>query len=596
MVGKSVAEVSTHLVLEGAGAVAEHKHDKHEVKKANEELKAEYERWQTLYAHDKLLPLAVADEKKRKQYENFQKQFEEEKRRESLPIAGYQPGFKVPHQTVLYQPSTPGQDYKYEYVPIPGRPGSVYDPSSNLSQTSLPAYQSTVSLPQYSPASQGHTSSAGASQDQKESAHQILVQPEKVLVTIPTQMTAQAGPIEDSYFPEKSAAELEDDVKAQDSDPAPTPPTVDEEIAFLRLRLLQLEFEKREALEATGQTPSLSPQATASTLSPEIKVHSAVSVTEISDITPAQSPKPVPVVVTETTEVEVVSVQPQRSMPPDAISKSEKAEKRMLSEGPSPALPPRPVTPSVQAYPLPPPSPALPPRPITPSVQTYLPPPPGPPPLQTQSPHLQQAFFPPPPPSPRIQQINYPPPPGQPPYPQTQVYVPQPQQSTRQYAPPSPHPPVQPQQQYQFPPPPPSPRPQTQQYVPAPPSPYPQYQPSPSPYPQYQPSPISKPELHYARQDSGYYSAAPTPIPSILTPGHQSNQTYRPASISNPPPAYYPPPAGQMVSGAEKIAGRDYFGQNQGQGQYGVPAGGQRGPNEPDYGAPPPIPGTWRGS
>lgn len=565
-VGHGVEYAVSHTALDATGAVLEHTHDEHSKKKAEHKLQVQYQRFQQQYVQDQAKIQGVQGQ---------------------VPVDGTQPLFQIVSPGApQYQAQIPGQEPKYEDVPVPAAHGLsvpyIPQPQKQL-KVNQPGLQPQITIqPQsYQQPPQAIAPLPSAFQDFQPVSHeqqqpqqqtdglpasqfQNYQQPDKVLITVPG-LSAQAGPIESSYFPEKSAAYVASiphlgqtppvDTSASPSpmppasypttdrqtppvdekkDSAPLSMTMEEEIEFLKARLLAMELQKRgESLEPAPAT-ILEPQPhhVTQNLVTQIQEPVAVSTHNI----PAE---PVP--------------QPQVTISPASDGQHH------------------------QAYPPPPPSPALPPRSPSISATQYAPP------LPT---------------SPRPQINNFPPPPSSP-------YKYQPGASPSTYQPqnfPSPSPNTYNPQTYS--------RPASDSYVPQ--QAYPQPPKSPNPHqPQYQ------------RQDSGYYSGAPTPQPFSQQPtGNQYFHGRNPSQVSlspvSPPPPYFPPPPG----GANMaVGGKNYFGQGQlptapnpqnyqpvyqpvpvpaYQGTQGwqwgtaAPVGGQP-VGEPNYGPPPPIPNAWRG-
>jgi len=544
VVGHGVEYAVSHAALDATGAVLEHTHDEHSKKKAEHKLQLQYQNFQQQYMQEHAKIQGVQPQ-----------------------VVGMQPGTLVSQPGPQYQTQSPGQDQKYELVPVPTAHGFPVPNQkfADQQQVTLPVTQTQIAyLPashqqQLSPTPRPSISSQYLAQVQP------IQQPEKVLVTVPV-LTAQAGPIELSYFPEKSAAYAASVPRIGQDEPirssiasippcetplpdysephtmqavanAPgeeSPPTIslEEEIAFLKARLLQMELEKR------GETF----QAPVSIIQPQpVNSHNPV----------AQNKEPASVQVT------IVPAEPDQQEQMLNISHPSSDQLQQ------------------QHYPPPPPSPAVPPR--SPSIPTSQ----HAPPLEASSQPIQ----------------NYPP---RPPSPNT--YNP------AQFANPK---------MQNYPPPPPSPIYQPQNYPQAPSAGLVQQS-----YPRPPNPPIFQEQPQYQRHDSGYYSAVPTPQPiSAQSTGNQYLHGRNPSQASlspmspPPPPPYFPPPPG-VVSG--NVGGKDYFSQGpvpnaqnyrpapqaspvkgpmgtQGW-QWGVPAPvGQR-PEEPNYGPPPPIPAPWRGS
>jgi hypothetical protein len=572
VVGHGVEYAVSHAALDATGAVIEHTHDEHSKKKAEHKLQAQYQRFQQQYVQEQANINGVQGQ---------------------MPVVGAQPGYhNLQPGMPQYQPQTPGQEPTYEPVPVPvahGQPVSYIpppQPQPMIQPVSQPqiAFQPAShqqQLPQgMAPPPLNFQAFQTASQEPQPQTNylptpapqyqQPIQQPEKVLITVPG-LTAQAGPIDSSYFPEKSAAyaasipQLGQDLPvdtsvSQSPTPAPaysaldgqTPPsdtkkesapaemTMEEEIALLKARLLMMELEKRgESLEAPNVT-IVEPQ-------PQ----------HIQQNVAAQMQEPV-----------VVAINVPASQPQVTISPVLDGQQQQQSYPPPPSHPPR--------------SPSIP-------TSQYAPPP-------LTTPTAQLSNYPPPPPSPYQHQ----------PQPSPNTYQPQ-----NNFAPPSPNT-YQPQN---FP----TPSPNTynpQTYAQSQPGTYNPQQ----AYPQPPKSP--NPQQQYQRHDSGYYSAAPTPQPvSQQSTGNQHLQHGRnPSQVSlspmSPPPPYFPPPPGGPNLGA---GGNDYFAQGQAppqqhyqqgyqpaptpgyQGtqcwQWGTPAPPQqvgRQAGQPNYGPSPPIPTAWR--
>lgn len=557
VVGHGVEYAVSHAALDATGAVIEHTHDEHSKKKAEHKLQAQYQNFQQQY---------IQDEAK---IQGVQGQMQ-------IATSAAQP-YNVQPGPPQFQSPIPGQEPKYDPVPVPaahGPPVSYIPPPQQLMvqpstqpQIAFQPASHQQQLPQgMAPPSLTFEPIQHASQEQQMpqpqiistsvSQYQPIQQPERAPTMIPG-LTAQAGPIDSSYFPEKSAAYaasipklgqtpidtstsacpnpapayavVEGQSPSSDVKDSTTPTmTMEEEIALLKARLLAMELEKRgESLEAPNVT-IVEPQPQ------HVKQNIAAHIQEPVVVTTGGMP----------------ASQPQVTISP-------------VSEG----LP-------QQNYPPPPPSPSLPPRSPSISNTQYNPPP------NTIS-TTQLSNYPPPPPSPYQYQPPASPNTYQPQYfhqSSPQTYIPQ------TYGQPQPGS-YNPQQAY--PPPPKSPNPQQ---------------------PQYQ------------RHDSGYYSASPTPQPvAQQSTGSQYLQHGRnPSQVSlspmSPPPPYFPPPPGGNLG----AGGKDYFGQGQApppqnylqhyqpvptsgyqgtQGwQWGAPAPAPQPVGQPNYGPPPPIPSAWRSS
>lgn len=615
--GKGFEYAVSHAALDGTGAVIEHVHSEHEKKSAAHKAHLKQQSFQQQY----MQPQGVVQGQPQG----------------AVAYPAYQPAQAVPQ----YQPQVPGQEPVYESVPIPAahRHSIAVLPSQTpqLGQFSQPLAQAQIAmqpashqqqLPQratapqinYYPPPMQRQNSLPAITEQ--SALQIPAPESEWITSSPKPVetgsgfSSQAGPIDTSYFPEKSPAyaasipQLGQDQPSPGLTPCETPApaysepasgqatpndmkngsavpamTPDEEIAFLKFRLLQMEMERR------GQS---------------------------LDVPPLNIVKEIPqTTVTEGREEAVVSGMANLSV----------QESETTVQQPSPQHPQHQITLSEEPQ-------------YQPEVRVT-------PPLGAQQPYQ-----------------NYPPP-SSTPLPGTTLsaaqYAPQPARTpsisvTAQY---NQRPPTQsPTQQTNYHPLPnptyqPTPdstyQPQTQQPYQQPPTPVsyqapPTSAPAPAPYtynPQnYPPPPSTQPP--YQRHDSGYYSGLTTPQPTSQqptpSPSLYHGRSYSTASLvspMSPPPPYFPPPPGANIGG-----GKDYFNQNQnaqppyqpfqniqpqqqqpyqkGQG-YGLPPqllqGGSQGwqwgaPHanpvpvmgqgqrigEPNYGPPPAVPQAWRGS
>lgn len=678
-VGKGFEYAVAHAALDGTGAVIEHTHTEHSKKKAEHKAQLQYAKFQQQYA---------------KEHGMVQGQ--------PQMYPGYQP---VPPGAPQYQTQVPGQEPVYEAVPIPAahrhsiasfptpspiqqeqfsqplaQPQIAFQPASHQQQ--LPQGVTPPQAYCYPPPMQrGDTPPALDLQQQQVQSpppqNEWTFQEPKQLQSA-SGFSAQAGPIETSYFPEKSPAYVasipllgQDQSRYSDSTPCETPApaysepasgeetptdekgsalptmTMEEEIEFLKFRLLQMELERR------GQSLEVPPlnivkpvsQVTVTEVTEEIVINEKVAPTD-QDVQSAP----------------VAATQPQIPEESQALQSPVAQETQTQIQQPQPQHPqhqlPQPqesqvqpqmtVTPPVgqqQQINYPPPAPVPAPQ-RTPSLSVaaqYTPPPTSSPlPQRTPSLIAPTQYAPPMPsrtpsistltqyaPPPVCQQQNYQPAPNT-------TYQPTPNTSYQPQPQPQPQQPQYQQPQYQQP-----------QYQPPTPSSYqppaaPVSVPTPSPYsynPQnYPPPPSTQPP--YARHDSGYYSGLSTPQPQSQISSHQPTPTpsmhhFRSQSVASfvsptsPPPPYFPPPPGQAVVGG---GGKDYFGPPQpqaplygqpqqpaqqwqkGQG-YGLPPqvyqgtqGWQWGmPNpvgvgqgqkvgEPNYGPPPAVPQAWRGS
>lgn len=207
-VGHGVEYAVSHTALDATGAVLEHSHDEHSKKKADEKLRLQYQNFQQQYIQEQaklqsppsqltpqpglhIIPPAPQHSRPGTPQPGQISQSQ------LGPNSGLQmpppipqhsrPGTPQPGQTPQYQPQLPGQDQKYEYVPVPAAHSSPisYQSASHQQQftQSLAATQApeTDKVPQYQP----------------------IQQPEKYLVTVSSHL---GNVTTQSYLPEKTAA------------------------------------------------------------------------------------------------------------------------------------------------------------------------------------------------------------------------------------------------------------------------------------------------------------------------------------------------------------------------------------------------------
>jgi hypothetical protein len=315
-----------------------------------------------------------------------------------------------------YQPQTPGQDYKYEYVSTsdapPSRPVTQQTMSPTAGPPQVPSQfvAKTGQLPP--PAPQPQPTYHPAPHHQQFSTQPHILQSSHQYQAVPTaeksphltpSLSAQAGPIEASYFPEKSASYMESIpklgqeplVSSEPSSSEESPAlSLEDEIAFLKFKLLQLELEKRG--ESVEVPPLMIVKSEAQAVTSNVKDHGQDSVTDV--VNP------------QTSGSLQQQSKPRLVLSPPLTSQSSHRQNCPLVPA-SPALPSRPLSISQPIiYPPPPSSPALPPRPSSNAAVHYAPPPP--PPITTYNPQNycpspSQQHYPPPPKSPNLQQPQY---------------------------------------------------------------------------------------------------------------------------------------------------------------------------------------------
>ncbi|RFU31563.1 hypothetical protein B7463_g4789, partial [Scytalidium lignicola] len=510
VVGHGVEYAASHAALDATGAVLEHTHDEHKKKKTAEKMKFQYQNFQAQY----LSGQAGSQESLSKAGENL-------------------PGQSVDVQTIVAAPFQLEQP-NYGYIPPPPAYGAglTYQPAHYQQQPSQQPPQPPITV---LPPNQ-----------QLDKNGTVIVSPSdpNSSITEPTlrassQVSAiHQDPSLNKQDPEPSSSS-NDDLYNSEDESTPAPPSVEEEIMYLKARLLQLEIEKREALlnKTTSQDSKTHLE----------KISEAPKHPELKIIPPTSNPE---------------GTQPYYPPPPA-----------------SPALNTVSSTvPTQQYYPPPPPSPK-------PQLQNFPPPPP--------SPNTQVYSYPPPPPSPRPQVQSYPTPPPtiQSPYTyQPQNYPPAlPPRSPSTYQP----------QNYQTPPnvgvsvqqlnqviPPKSPN--TQQ------PPYNQRQDSgyfSGPPTLSSPSPYNAPQFAAPPMSSHTATTSPSPAPPPYFP---------PPPGATPQIGYGG--KDYFNQGAEPSGSNPNYGSTPGyQGSHGwvwgtttaAPTGAV---GEPNYGPPPPIPAPWKSS
>lgn len=608
-VGKGVEYAMSHAALDGAGAAMEHKHDNHLKKKADKKGKAVQEQSPGMQVQPQVISYQV-----------------------QTPLPGAQilhPTVQIQQpeqhfQTTQYQQSqTPVQDQKDIYGAVPPQHQITYQPALHQQSFSQPANSAQISNLQ--PASSYQYIQEPASQSGVPSPISVIIKPSEnsyppeKTPAFTTQASQQDGDCEFAYpagcptpLPlysqlDKSQAssttdgetrqELSSQEKVEDVSVTETTTvalTMEEEIMFLKAKLLQMEIEKREGtvpsipespLEIKEATPDVqtSNQSNGGPSSPPgHQQHPSLSVT-------------VPTTHSQYAPHALLIGSPAASSVPPSQQHTSGSQ--------------APQSPNPQSFPPPPPR--------SPHPQSNVPAP-------AQQPH---AYSPvpvtPQPPqqshnTPQTQQQQLYAPPSRTPQPQQQAYYPS-QTQHQQYYPPASHTPQLQQQMYSQPPK----------------SPQPQFQRNDSGYASMTSTPIFQcnpqqpynPQQQYNPQQ--YVVSPQTTGNPILSPqstgpaqqyGHERTTSYssfsQPSPMSPAPPAYFPPPPGQQVVTS---TGKDYInqrvstpgppsGQNiyqpapmhgyepQGtQGwQWGAPAAPAPVQGQPNYGPPPPIPRAYR--
>ncbi|KAH8805540.1 hypothetical protein F5884DRAFT_799761 [Xylogone sp. PMI_703] len=504
-VGHGVEYAASHVALDATGAVLEHKHDAHKKKKVSEKMKLQYQNFQEQYIGEQVAPQMTPSN-----------------------VGEGVPGQLAPIQATVVSPIHPEQqNYGYVSPPPAYNSGPPYQPVYYQQPALQPLQPQNTTLPLYQP-----PQSSGILAIHEKSTNYSTI-------NSTSELSSQVSPASQAHTMSKEDQKPpRDDLYDNDDEPTPMPPSVEEEILYLKARLLQLEIEKREALlkKTAPEDSQNQPEKPLEIPShPELKIVPPMSVS-------------VP--------------QPQLYIPPGTTPQPSNI---------APSGPP------VQPYYPPPPSPK-------PQIQTFPPPPPS------TRPQMQN--YPPPPPSPKPPVQNLPPPPplpaSQPLYRyQPQNYAPQlPPRAQQTY---QPHnfstPPITNISIQQTPQVTPSKSPTPQQppfhqrqdsgYFSGPPtlsspSPYnlqqstispvsPQTANSPAPPPYFPPPPGATPQLGFGGKD--YFNQ-----------GQQSQQLASNVIVS-PMPGYQGQNGWTWGSAASGVAG-----------------------GEPNYGPPPPIPSPWRSS
>lgn len=632
---KGAEYLVAHAALDGTGAVIEHVHTEHERKSAEQKLQMKMQQQQYLQQQISNHPTHFLQQPN-SQVPRYQHQPHSQSQSVYEPVYGSVPIPPSQNGPISYQP-TSHQHILLQNCMQPQMARINNEPQAGYQ----PEYPQLVAQPQaisYQPEDLREQSYDRIQQPwtQNEITHNDII-PEPVaepsnsqltekcnLVTIPT-LSAQAGPIPESYFPEKSAAynasipqmgqspchtpaPVYSDTPAKHSinsnveENSPTGMSMEEEITLLKARLLAMELEKRGVVlplpsrvttqpqPANQQPASLTPTLDSSSLVSDVVVSSEADSSFLTTSEPilaedlAKGPDTVPMVAAS---LPLHNISPTISSPPISTPLPTQPVSFQMEQL-SPPLPPHSTPQSKPASPS-----------SQPSASTPLPTHPAP--VQ-----IEQQYYLPPPVVCASRPISA--------SPLSSTPV-----QTAQYSSPPPHPPLTGQPlEYQRQP----------QYVPESLSPN-AY--NPQDWAQRQQTcPLSSfPNPSYQRHDSGYFSAFQTPLIQQCTPiSPQFSQgqyfpQQRTTSVStmSPPPPYFPPPPGGPLSSLNST-GKDYFnrisvpvppgGQN-----FGAPPQPQRGPpptqtsqgmqgwqwgyappvkQEPNYGPPPPIPTAWRGS
>jgi len=588
---KGAEYLVAHAALDGTGAVIEHVHTEHEKKSADHKLQMkmqqQYIQQQAMVQGQQTncqpgFPVQQSISHNPQYQYQYQTQSGYEPIYAPVPIPASQ-NMPTSYQPASHQQQLVQNTIQPQMARVNNEPQAAYQPGyqQQVFQPQLLLYQPETSQqqsPQQAPLlenqnASSHKAAAPAAGDNTPSTFQHAEKHD--LVTIPT-FSAQAGPIESSYFPEKSAA-YDANIPWNGQEPCPTPApaysenpvmqsvdgalkkntpadiSMEEEISLLKARLLVMELEKRGVAVETLSTANAEPQ-------PEIK--------------PPTRPMSL---------MQSLSMQSNVVVSNNLIQAGSSATTRPESpsvEEPSNKLPEKDDSMPLVTNSLPTQSNSSPPA-SPPTV-------PPPPPTHSTPVQTQQYSSPPAPPLSAHLPISATPPKTE------QLYVHQPQ---AQYQPLAPAPNMY----------------NPQNWAPI----------------QQTSSQASAPNPVYQRHDSGYFSASQTPIaqpyaPTTpqLTPG-QYFPHQRTASVStmSPPPPYFPPPPGQPIPNANVI-GKDYFNRNSiagppGGQQFGAPPPVQWGQppiqtyqgmqgwqwgtaapvrQEPNYGPPPPVPTAWKGS
>ncbi|EPE33431.1 hypothetical protein GLAREA_06444 [Glarea lozoyensis ATCC 20868] len=521
---KGMEYIVAHAALDGAGAVLEQKHDDHTKKKAEAKLQHQQPGFQKQYAMGQVT---------QPQTMGLQPMMAAPQNLVHLPGVYAPPGMVAmmvqptnnTQQQQLQQFMAPGQNQSFaplgtstavpQYQQVINQPGFIQQQTP--SGQAAPPYQLTYQQPQPAIASYmgGSVVAAAAAYPSEKQGETYAVQAETqgyppsnseplplYSPSMPLASSSEKPPNQSVENPHIILNELpaESQMGKSSEGVTSTESAMDQEIAMLKARLLQMELEKRGLSFPPINIGKVAPEAP---MSPQLTVGLGCSDHEASRAATPMPPSATP-------------VQAALSSPPPAIS----------GFAPSPMSTPPPMyDSSVQA------------GPASPHAQQMSPAPPSGPPPQ----HLQQ-MSPPPPPGPPPQVLHTPTPPPGPPPQNLQLHTPTPPPGpppqVQQHHIPPPGPPPQNMQQHQMPAsPPPGPPPQDlQQHQMVPPQNQPQAQ-----YQFQQPSytTVQPPKPDYQRNDSGYYSQPPSRNPSVT-----SIPQYTPAPTSQ----YAPTPVSQYAA------------------------------------------------
>ncbi len=233
-VGHGVEYAASHAALDGAGAIAEHKHDEHSKKKTDQKLKIQYQRFQQQYIQEQQTMHGIPP-----QENGYQTPMQQPLPDFKPPLSQSQPTTPMqypPQQGLPYnelRPQAQGQGQKSHYVPIiaaqnsgayqPASQGSKYSQPSALASEVYPLLQrpgptTTWPTDQKTHLADINTTGTSPSQVSRSSLH--LDSPSPII------------PVPVGAIP---AVEAEVSV----------PLTMEQEIVLLKARILQMELEKR---------------------------------------------------------------------------------------------------------------------------------------------------------------------------------------------------------------------------------------------------------------------------------------------------------------------------------------------------------------
>ncbi|KAH8591256.1 hypothetical protein B0O99DRAFT_632973 [Bisporella sp. PMI_857] len=304
---KGVEYLVAHAALDGTGAVIEHVHTEHEKKSAEHKLamkmQNDYMQQQFAMQQQSLNPQMTAQPGYAGQpgygMQQINPQFQPQLPGQPVPEPIYAP-VPIPgaHSSSGYQPVAQQQQLVQQAIAPPMAQANVqnqvpyqpqaasYQPASHQQQYYQPAsitqspyqpeqpsHQPEMPPPPLQEAPQEALGSAIPQYQPETSTNEQITQSDATsrsenkihLITIPTAFSAQAGPIPESYFSEKSPAynaniqsteqdecstpapaySESQDMQSQDAGIEKIEMTMEEEIALLKARLLAMELEKR---------------------------------------------------------------------------------------------------------------------------------------------------------------------------------------------------------------------------------------------------------------------------------------------------------------------------------------------------------------